>query len=109
MLRTTEPTRRGPRRGPFVCDEGFPEQIAIVGSNEVIITGSIDCTGQRHTGNTGDLPEAASFRVRIVDNGPNPPNQDRYRMTLFDAGGNVVYDFGDFTSVGRGDLTIESS
>lgn len=100
----------GDAAGPFVCGNGIPDEISLVELNHAIVEGTIDCTGQTHEGNAGELPEAVAFRLEVVDNGgQNPPNQDAYQMTLFDAAGNVVYEYGDLTTPRRGNLRVDVS
>jgi hypothetical protein len=69
-----------------------------LGPTSARIAGTISC--QR-------LVQARSFAIEITDNGLNPPNQDGYHVTLFDASGNAVYDWADLTTLRRGDLLVQ--
>jgi hypothetical protein len=46
------------------------------------------------------------FAITVTDNGPNPPNQDSYHVTLYDEARNALYDLAGDTTVGLGDLVV---
>jgi len=52
------------------------------------------------------VARAATFSLTVTDLGTNPPATDQYAMTLFDRGGSVLYQWGDLTTVGLGDLSV---
>lgn len=81
---------------PFTC-KGVPTSVVASGSNAAQIEGTSTCRGLRR---------AVTFFLGITDNGTNPPNQDDYHMILYDAAGRVLYDWGDLTTVGLGDLLV---
>ena len=87
----------GPAMGPFTCTNGFPTALTELTSNTVRIDGTLSC---RH------LARAVAYSLTVTDNGTNPPNQDSYRMILYDSMGNPVYDWSDVTTVGLGELRV---
>jgi hypothetical protein len=90
----------GPATGPVLCHTTAPPtSLTQMASKSVRVDGTIDCSGGLSTG-------TYSFALTVTNNGPNPPNQDAYHMTLRDATGASVYEWGDLTTVGRGELTV---
>jgi Tol biopolymer transport system component len=90
------PDPPGDPRAPFRC-RGEPTSIRSLGLNSAQVEGTVRCRGLRR---------AASFSLVLTDNGPNPPGQDAYDVSLFDPGGATVYEWSDLTTVGLGDLVV---
>lgn len=90
----------GGAAGPFSCKRSMPTALAFASPAAVTISGGMTCSG---------FGVVRSFTLEVTDNGPNPPNQDAYQMTLFNANGAVVYDWSDRTSLNRGDLRVTVS
>jgi hypothetical protein len=95
----------GQMQDEFRCEKFTPqtmERTGPVGANQVTIKGFVGrCNKSQRD------PDFRTFELIIQDNGTNPPNQDAYRMTFFANGGQVIYQWQAFTTVGLGDLTIE--
>jgi serine protease AprX len=87
----------GDATGPFNCKRSTPTALFFDSPSTVTISGSMTCNG---------FSAVRSFTLEVTDNGPNPPNQDAYHMTLFDVNGAAVYDWADLTSLRKGDLTV---
>jgi hypothetical protein len=95
----------GTMQDEFRCEHFSNLQIVRSGPvtvNQVTVTGNVGrCNKSQRD------PDFATFELVVRDNGPNPPNQDNYRMTFFRPDGTVVYQWQDNTTVGLGDLTID--
>jgi hypothetical protein len=94
-----EDQRQDPPGDPpasFRCT-GEPTSVRSLGVNSAQIDGTVRCRGVRR---------AITFSLVVTDRGPNPPSQDSYSFTLFDREGDVVYGWGDQTTVGLGDLVV---
>lgn len=89
----------GSAKGPITC-YGTARNAQIFDANTVRIDGTVTCDG---------VNGATTFAVVVTDNGPNPPNSDEFRMTLFDGEGSVVYDVTTTTTVGLGDLLVTAA
>ena len=83
----------------FRC-KGIPSSMRLLGPTSVAIDGSMECSG---------VARAATFSLTVTDLGTNPPAQDQYAMMLFDAAGSLLYQWGDLTTVGLGDLSVTTS
>lgn len=67
--------------------------------HSVLTEGTVECT---------TLNQAETFSLILTDHGRNPPNQDAYRLTVYDSSGAVIYDWEDLTTVDLGDLLIRT-
>lgn len=90
----------GPPTTAFDCFAGTPSFVGLAASNTAVINGTMTCDG----GLSDTAPY--TYTLSVTDNGPNPPNSDAYHITISDGRGNVVYDWGDQTTVGLGELAV---
>jgi hypothetical protein len=88
----------GQQAEAFDC-RGIPTAVDELGADSAQIEGKLACRG---------LNRAATFALVLADGGSNPPYQDRFLIVLYDASGRVLYDWGDLTTIGLGDLTVRT-
>jgi uncharacterized repeat protein (TIGR01451 family) len=89
-----------PRSG-FNCTFHFPATLEVLSPNSVHVSGTIKhCAKQ--------VGPAKTFDIVLVDGGPNPPNTDHFVIKLFDQNDQLIYGVQGNTTVGLGDIVIET-